>query len=395
MAQYSMNEFRDWLSASCTVAAGALREFEEMRAAFAGEFLNYIVPEFQAGVQKLAADLLKLQSAGKLGEAGDAGVHFLNAVGVKKSEIAARLEKLKEILATREEWLLAVKAEHDKLVAKFLNENRSSNDAEEKQKLEVSRTEGAVMAGRNMAQSLSRGIGWIVNYFTIRKIKKELAKEIKSLLEKKEKLKNIRDEYIANKLKNASVENELAAEYDNTLKGISDVRSEQASLSGDRELTARAEAAKDIFAAAPENILNALRPAIRGIDEFVSMRRRFRQYDQSLKLVTEEVGFLKGIVSGLERISKTVDSLAEQGAKYSSYLPKLVFSLPGDCAAFPAAFEKFGAAVENEKALQKTPAEFIEKVGPFHKTHFNEQKVKGFFESLGSAIQKATAAWKA
>ncbi|OQA76989.1 MAG: hypothetical protein BWY32_02698 [bacterium ADurb.Bin243] len=149
-----------------------------------------------------------------------------------------------------------------------------------------------------------------------------------------------------------------------------------------------------LFEEASQETVSPLISKIPQITEILKLRAVKKDYEKSLKTVSEEIGFLNGIKSGFLNLDKTADSLLTQYNQYSSYLKPINFNISDKCEKFSENFKTFADKIVDDRGLSKTPADFLKITEPFQAELLNESTVKSVFDEIARSIKTATAAWK-
>jgi|GEM_PF-5612014 len=394
MGSYDLAGFVSWVDKAINNVQSAIKESDEMQTAFNSEYINNMKIKYDGIVEKACEALVKKYSGGKIDRRSKLYDELSAKIAEKKKELLKKQDGLGSELNKAEDELEKIKNVKNKSIDKIKKANPELNDREEKQKLIVSRHEGAVLMLRNNIKMLSSGLGFIMNYFTVSKLRSNYMAGIEILKKEKEKLSDIRKEYLEMKHGVEEKEKGLQLEFQEAMQKVSFLRQSLKTIKLDFELNLIIEGVKSFFDLADEQIVLSLNPEISEAGEIVNLRRLKLEYEEGLKLVAEEIGFLNGIKSGFLNIKKTADSLYDQYSKYSSYLSSLNVNISDACENYLKELARFASKIIDDKSLGKNPRQFLEIVKPFHSSVINESVVKSMFTSVGGAISEAAKKWK-
>lgn len=390
MANYDLNKFKAWIKVTIDNIENAVKETDEMQTAFNSEYVNKFKLAYDSILNAAAESAVKLYFNNELKEFKP----FYESLGLKinekKIELAKRKKELEVQLNKTEDQIKSIKDVNLEFVQRLKKLNPKLNEQEEFQKITVSRHEGAAITLKNNIETLSKGLGFITNFFTLLQLKANLKKEIGILKNEKTKLKKIRNEYFEFK----SEADNSAGDIEKHYAAAAAIRQKLSLLQNAFETTCTLESAITILEEASQETLSPLIPKIPQITEILKLRNLKKDFEKSLKVVSEEIGFLNGIKSSFQNLSKTADSLLTQYNQYSSYLKPINFNISDKCEKFSDSFKTFACKIVDDAKLSKTPADFLKITEPFQTELLNENTVKSVFDEIARSIKTATAAWK-
>lgn len=394
MAIYDLKKFSTWIDKTTQNIDSAIKETDEMQTAFNSEYVNRLKLEYDSILDGLADETTKLYFSGAIDRSGGFGKKLAEKIKVKSGELAKRKSDLEKQLYEIENLLISIKADGEKSVEKLKKANPKLNEQEEELKAIVARHEGAAITLKNNIAMLRRGLGFIFNYFTISKLRANLLEEVEKIKQEKKKLYEVRKKYFEMKSAADEKKTELEKNFADELPVAAAIRSELGALQNGFEAMCVRDAAADLFEETPADQLSDIAAKLPALEKLLKLRPMKHDYEKSLRLVAEEIGFLNGVKSGFLKLLSTANSLLSQYNQHSAYLKPIAFDIPDKCEAFSAGFLKFADKIVDDRSLSKTPADFLKLVEPFHRDLLNEKTVKSAFEDIGAAIKKATAAWK-
>lgn len=395
MAKYDLKQFKAWIEKAIDNIESAIKETHEIQTAFNSEYVNKFKLSYDALLERIADETVKLYYAGGIiNREGNFYNPLVNKIKEKETELTKKKKDLIKKLSEAEEKLKSTKSLKEILINELKKLNPSLNEAEEAQKIIVSRHEGSALTLKTNIAMLRKGLGFFFNYFTILKLKRNLEKEIEVLKIERGKLHDIRNRYHKAKAGADKESAELEEQYRENIEIAAAIRKDLTVLEKGFEAACVLESISTLLEEAAPQIIKTLPDGVGNIDELLKMREVKIDYEKSLKLVAEEIGFLTGIKSGFSNLQKTAESLLKQYNDYKSYLKPINFELPDKCDKFRDNFKNFADKIIDDNKLSKTPADFIKLVSPFHDELLNETAVKSVFEQIAAAIKTATKAWK-
>ena len=395
MANYDLKQFKAWIEKAVDNIESAIKETGEIQTAFNSEYVNKFKLAYDSLLSAITEETVKLYYAGGIiNQEGNFYNPLKNKIKEKETELAKKKKDLVKKLSEAEEKLNSTKSLNELLINELKKLNPSLNEAEEAQKIIVSRHEGSALTLKTSIAMLRKGLGFFFNYFTIIKLKRNLEKEIEVLKIERSKLHDIRNRYHKAKSGAEKESAELEEQYRENIEIAAAIRKDLTVLEKGFEAACVLESISALLEEAAPQIIKTLPDSVGNIDQLLKIRDVKIDYEKSLKLVAEEIGFLTGIKSGFSNLQKTAESLLKQYNDYKSYLKPISFNMSDKCESFRDNFKNFADKIIDDKKLSKTPADFIKLVSPFHDELLSEKIVKSVFEEIAAAIKSATKAWK-
>ena len=394
MANYDLKKFKSWIEKTIANIDGAVKETDEMQTAFNSEYVNKFKLDYDSLLSRISDETVKMYFSKTLDISSVFGKSLSDKIKVKTVELNKRKTELEKQLGEIEKRLKSIKESNTKLIGELKKVNPELNEEEESLKTIVSRHEGSAMTLKKNIETMRKGLGFFYNYFTISKLKKNLLKEIEKIKSEKDKLFKVRKKYFEIKSVADSEITDLEKNYGHNLSTAAAIRQELSALQSGFETACVLESAVALLEDSTQETVMELSAKIAGIPDLLKMRTVKKDYEKSLKMVAEEIGFLNGIKSGFTNLAKTADSLLTQYNQYSSYLKAINLNISEKCEAFSNNFKNFSNKIVDDAKLSKTPADFLSLAAPFHKDLLNETVVKSVFEEIAGSIKSATTAWK-
>ncbi len=393
-ASYDLKKFKTWIEKAIENIESAIKETDEMQKAFNGEYVDKFKLSYNGLLNRVTEETVKLYFNNGLDQNSKFYKSLKTEKNVKNKTLAVKKNELEKKITGIEKNISDIKIQKNSLISELKKANPELDRLEEAQKIIVSRHEGSALTLKTNMESLKKGFGFFINCFTINKLKNNLKKEIEVLVIEKTKLQQIRNDYFKRKTGANNKLEELEETYRENIEIAAEVRKDLSALETAFETTCILESVIDILEKAERPDLNSIHNKAGDMDEFIKKRDLKIDFEKSLKMVAEEIGFLTGIKSGFLNLKKTAESLLNQYNNYKSYLKPINFNISDKCENFCDNFKIFANKIIDDNKLSKTPADFIKLVSPFHKELLNEKTVKSIFEEIAEAIKNATKNWK-
>jgi hypothetical protein len=133
------------------------------------------------------------------------------------------------------------------------------------------------------------------------------------------------------------------------------------------------------------------RPDLEGsIEEISEVNLHHQRFSEGMRAGQELIGLVRGLCSGLEAFSRSVQSVQANESRYP--LPKLQLEVPESSVTFGQHFERLREAVGSDLSLH--PKEFAEQTAATIRDVLNEQNIKRYFEAMGEELSRqAKAQW--
>lgn len=394
MAKYDLTKFKLWIEKTIANIDCAIKETDEMQTAFNNEYVNKFKLNYDSLLSRISEQTVKMYFNKTLDMSSAFGKNLSDKIKVKTVELTKRKTELEKQLGEIEKRLKTIKESNAKLIGEIKKANPELNEEEESLKTIVARHEGSAMTLKKNIETMRKGLGFFFNYFTLSKLKKNLLKEIEKIKSEKDKLFKVRTKYFEMKAVASCKITDLEKDYGHNLSTAAAIRQELSALQSGLETACVLESAVALLEDLPQETVMELSAKIADIADLLKIRTVKKDYENSLKMVAEEIGFLTGIKSGFDKLSITADSLITQYNQYSAHLKAISLNISEKCEAFSNNFKNFANKIIDDAKLSKTPADFLTLAAPFHKDLLNETVVKSVFEDIAGSIKSATAAWK-
>jgi hypothetical protein len=130
------------------------------------------------------------------------------------------------------------------------------------------------------------------------------------------------------------------------------------------------------------------------LQQMVELNIQTDAYHEGLAAVGGLIGLLRGIDSGMQAISRSVEGLIKEQQMHSAYLAALSFDLSHRTKAFHSLWPSLAKQFADENLIGEHPAKFAASTGPLLENSLSESSIEGMFQDLGASIQAATSAWQ-
>jgi hypothetical protein len=122
--------------------------------------------------------------------------------------------------------------------------------------------------------------------------------------------------------------------------------------------------------------------------EMAELNHHFQRFSEGMQACQEIIGLVRGLGSGIEAFTASVDDVLESERKYP--LPKLEIDVPAASVAFGANFDRLRTTVGQDYSLH--PKVFAEHVTVFTDEVFTEAAIATYFETMGEELSRQAAA---
>jgi chromosome segregation ATPase len=126
--------------------------------------------------------------------------------------------------------------------------------------------------------------------------------------------------------------------------------------------------------------------------ELVEHNHIRHSYEQGLQAVAEAAGLLKGLGEGLARFGESVGKVLQEQRRYS--LADVRVPVPEFAIAVNDTWRLLQGQIKDEKQMGAQPLEFSRIITAGLSQRLPDRVIRQFFESMGAALNEATAAWK-
>jgi hypothetical protein len=134
------------------------------------------------------------------------------------------------------------------------------------------------------------------------------------------------------------------------------------------------------------------RPDLAGsLEEMAELNHHYRRFQEGMRACQEIIGLVRGLGSGVDAFTKSVDDMIASEDKYP--LAKLKLEVPEASRAWGSNLELFRGQVSADYSLH--PQELAATVQTLIQQVFTEDAIRAYFESMGEELSRqAKAQWE-
>ncbi len=303
------------------------------------------------------------------------------------TQIVPKAEKIADDLLRRAQ----------KATAKIQQQNPRLNAREEKLKASLAQMEAELAQLNDEIRRRSGCLTLPLNFFKLGELDRKRHKLLGQMEEQAKALKEVREEWAAVKTDYAQGEDALEQQWQQANVDAARAREELAQLSDEaaRENLALRRAIFYVFDnwKTPINAA-AGNPLLDEINQMVKLNISTDTYAEGLGKVAGFIALLKGIGDGLGSLGQSVDALIKEQSMHSAYLKPVGVNVDDSVIQFHKAWDALRAAVKDEQALGRHPAEFGGLFDQTVKSQLSEASIKRMFDLLSRSLAEATRGWK-
>jgi hypothetical protein len=324
-----------------------------------------------------------------------------------QAAVEKRLPKEQELieqrrLKIREQYLPQRNQAADELLAKAQAEmaqlralNPQLDKREEKLKRLKAKLEGQLSELNELIRQKSRGLGVVRHFIAITKADGERQRVIGRLEGVQDSLFEVRRIWEAEQHKASDLQKAYQEQWQLESIAVARLQSELDQLNDEerREDLALRRAIRQVVDNLRESTLGPDPELDERLAEMVMLNVHTDAYHEGLASVGGMIGLLRGILSGLAAIRKSVEGLGNEQRMHSSYLAPLRFALPAQVETFHGQWPALARQFADEREIGAHPSDFASAVTPWLQDGLSEANIEAMFNDLGTMIERATAAW--
>ncbi|MBN2004638.1 MAG: hypothetical protein JXA21_14880 [Anaerolineae bacterium] len=325
---------------------------------------------------------------------------MLAHIDVEREKLEKRRQELREVLIPQElKNADACIADSQTQREKRHQENTTLYEKQDELQKEKAALERQFQEMNDEIRSRARGLGIVWNYFAIRKLRKNRAKVQWKLREAMNSLHEMRRKWQVATKEMTKKEMKLRLLWDeiNLSRGRYQAELDILDDPEQFERLAQTQAAR--------TWLDALRTPVTGpnqtdsaalqdpINALVELNLKGDTYREAVAMATQLNAICQAIDDGLEKMDATMRKLIAQERKYSQYLPRLSFTMPGAAETFNKQWPALLEQLKDQEHFKQNPQEFTQIAQETLEKGITNDLIKTMFESLGEAINQATKRW--
>jgi predicted nucleic acid-binding Zn-ribbon protein len=125
--------------------------------------------------------------------------------------------------------------------------------------------------------------------------------------------------------------------------------------------------------------------------ELAKHNRIRASYEKGMADVSLSLGLMKGIGTGLEKFRESVGKVVAEQRRYN--LKNTQVPVPASVAVINQTWKFLADKLHDENYMGQNPLAFSEVVAKYVSNRLTDQTIQRFFEEMGAALNRATAAW--
>lgn len=114
-------------------------------------------------------------------------------------------------------------------------------------------------------------------------------------------------------------------------------------------------------------------------------------YEKGLGASSETLGLLRGIAQGLTKFGDSVEKVLAQQRQYN--LKQIEIPLPHDVGVVNQTWKQLEERLQDRTRMNANPLEFAEIASQYVTSRLTATVIQRFFEQMGAALNRGTAAW--
>jgi DNA repair exonuclease SbcCD ATPase subunit len=272
--------------------------------------------------------------------------------------------------------------------------NPQLDQQEEKLKQERAELASRLSELNSEIKAKSRGLGVMLHFIAINNADRERQRIIGKLETLEEALYSVRQEWNRRREEAEQSQSDLQQRWQLESIAVARLRTELDQLQDPlrREELALQRAVRRTLDALKEPVSDSeLEPDLL---QMVELNIQTDDYHEALAAVAGLIGLLRGIDSGLQAISQSVESLTREQEMHSAYLGALSFDLSDRTRAFHSQWPGLVKEFSDERLIGEHPAKFAASIQPLLQARLSQSSIENMFEDLGASIAEATANWQ-
>jgi len=133
------------------------------------------------------------------------------------------------------------------------------------------------------------------------------------------------------------------------------------------------------------------RPDFQGsLEEVAELNHHHRRFSTGMRTCQELIGLVRGVISGLQAMSKSVSDMMDSQSRHN--LGTLVLDVPRTCLDYGRVFDELERLLQVDQAWH--PADFAARVEKLVEQRLGEKQLKNYFETMGRELgRQADLQW--
>jgi hypothetical protein len=244
-------------------------------------------------------------------------------------------------------------------------------------------------------QEKSAGLGVLLNFMTITEADRDRQRVIGKIEVVNNSLQAVRDEWVREAREGEARQAEYQRRWRLESMAVARLHAEleRTEAPGFRQELALRRAVRHVLDALSEPPPSSLPDIDLGLREMVELNSQTDSYHVGLASVGGVIGLLRGVLSGMQAIQRSIAGLANEQEMHKAYLSPLVFHLPPRVEEFHRQWPILAKRFSDEDVIGSHPSRFSEAVTPLLEGPLSQALIESVFDDMGKMIERATTKW--
>lgn len=233
-------------------------------------------------------------------------------------------------------------------------------------------------------------MGWLTNAAQISRLKRQQRKTKREQEETVEALRRVRHDWLTRVQETSEKQSELREAWQQAGINSAELQARYDHLVNNLEDLARQDGLQRSLLELTDDpgVEGELGAKLSELCEHNSIRMR---YEQGLAASSETLGLVRGIGTGLKRFSSSVRDVLAQQRRYN--LKQIRILVPHDVGVINQTWEHLRERISDEEQMGRDPLLFVSIAQEYVIDRLTEPVIQQFFEQMGDALNRGTAAW--
>jgi len=241
----------------------------------------------------------------------------------------------------------------------------------------------------------SRGLGFIVRFFSIAKLDSQRHHVLGQLETLAQNLKEVREEWHTRQEEFQAGQEALQSQWRELSLRIAELNRELTYLDDEaqRENLAVKRAVRHVLDNLKEPVPCPadLRP---GLKTMIELNIKTDAYQEALGMVGGLIGLLDSVGKGMDSFQESVGGLIGEQRMHGDFLPQLKVRLPDSVIAFHKQWDGLRARMRDDARLCAHPTEFLEAARSVFERDLSDEVITDMFNRLGQSLTEETKKWR-
>lgn len=320
-----------------------------------------------------------------------------NNLEQERQRIAERLQQVEtEHLPKRVEAADALMKQAQSELAQLRTLNPQLDQQEEALKQQRAELVSRLAELNTEIKAKSRGLGVVLHFVAITRADRERQRILGKIEAIDESLYGVRQEWERRQAESEQSQRDLQERWQLESIAVARLRTEVDQLrdSVQRDELALRRAVRRTLDALKEPMSSPDSDLETSLQQMVELNIQTDAYHEALAAIGGLIGLLRGIDSGLQAISRSVEGLASEQEMHSAYLKPLSFELSDRTTTFHRQWPGLAKQFSDEDLIGSHPISFARNIEPLLQGPLSQSSIESMFGDLGASISEATAAWQ-